>query len=928
MKLQLHHLKILITIALAVLLSVLATPWHAARADAPGTWTGTGPMQAARTNHTATLLADGRVLLAGPYNAAEIFDPNAGPQGTFSATGSMSRSRYQASSTLLPDGKVLVAGGTELSQTGSTPLATAELYDPAAGSFSLTGSMGNSRWQHSATLLADGKVLITGGLDASHRVVGAAEIFDPATGAFMALSHALITPRYAHTATRLGDGRVLIVGGRDADGKAMQSAEIYDPTTNAFYLAGTPYSSRSEHAATLLRDGKVLITGGQDHMLAYLDSAEIYDPATNTIDLVFLRPMTAARMNHTATLLPDGRVLIAGGENGNGWAASTEIFDPVQSSFTATGSMAGGRAWHTATPLANGKVLVAGGYAASALASAELYCPDCGVINRSGVMATARSGHTSTVLADGTVLIAGGYNPAAGYYLDTAEIYDPATGAYTATGTMPRPRGYHTATRLPDGRVLLVGGSNRTYTRLSSADIYDPVSKSFTFAALTAVARSGHTATLVNGSVLIIGGEGPATTISSVERFSTNQFQTIGQLRSKRVGHTVTPLSDGSLLVAGGSSSLPAEIYRPGTGTSTRIGSLADNRRYHTAMLLADGKVLISGGETIFTGSSQNISLPTAELFDPATSVFARIAGMNAARTGHTATLLANGNVLLAGGVNKYFDNFSQLQTEYLSSMETYDPATGTHAYAAFLEAARTGHTASLLPNCKVLIAGGTDGLELASSEVFKTAVCGSVPCGPAIQSVSPLSGPTGTTVTITGSGFGDLQGGSIVTFNGVGAGAAARWTDTSITIVVPNGAGTGPLVVTVYGVPSNAVPFTVNSACATNVSAQIAVVRGGFRYNRITRRYVQQVTLTNTGGTSIAGPLVLVLDGLSSGATLENRTGNTSCATPVSPYIAANIGVDNAFGPGEAATASLEFSNPANTAINYTTRLLSGASH
>ena len=245
--------------------------------------------------------------------------------GTFSPTGSMETARSSPTATALPDGRVLIAGGASGQAESSVALASAELYDPATGTFSPTGSLATARGLHTATLLPDGRVLIAGGNDGSE-VLASAELYDPATGKFSPTGP-LATARDSHTATALSDGRVLIAAGYDGTRTRFASAELYDPTTGKFSPTGSLATARNGHTATLLSGGRVLITGGYDGS-GYSVSAELYDPATGTFGPT--GSMTDARTYHTATLLSDGRVLIAGGGtyDGDRWTmlAAAELY--------------------------------------------------------------------------------------------------------------------------------------------------------------------------------------------------------------------------------------------------------------------------------------------------------------------------------------------------------------------------------------------------------------------------------------------------------------------------------------------------------------------------------------------------------------------------------------------------------------------------
>ncbi len=320
-------------------------------------------------------------------------------QGIFGPPADMNVGRNRHTATLLQDGKVLIAGGLGNASLQS-PLVSARLYDPATAAFAITATgMADARASHTATLLRSGNVLIAGGGNSS------ADLYDPATTGFTATPNLMTAPRMNHTATLLPDGKVLIAGGDDGEA-ALISAEQYDPATREFTGIGTMNVARSGHTATLLGTGRVLIAGGFDGTNRLL-SAELYDPVANAF--TGTGSMTVARDWHTATLLPGGKVLIAGGFDGTTHFASAELYDPSYGRFTPTGSMTAGRDVHAATLLLDGKVLITGGWTgADELADAELYDPVAGEFAGTGSMSQTRSYHTATLLQSGMVLIAGG----------------------------------------------------------------------------------------------------------------------------------------------------------------------------------------------------------------------------------------------------------------------------------------------------------------------------------------------------------------------------------------------------------------------------------------------------------------------------------------------------------------------------------------
>jgi hypothetical protein len=374
------------------------------------------------------------------------------------------------------------------------------------GTFVLTGSLNDSRAQHTATLLNNGMVLIAGGVGTNANnnavVLASAELYDPTTGTFTPAGN-LNIGRETHTATLLNSGMVLIAGGYGAAGVGvLSSAELYDPTNGTFTLTGSLNTARGLPTATLLNNGKVLIAGGIGS--TGLASAELYDPLTGTFTAT--GSMSTDRYAHSATLLNDGTVLVMGGLSNSLALASAELYSPTTETFTPTGSMNTARYSHSATSLNNGTVLIAGGQGTAVfLASAELYSPSTGTFTPTGSMNDTRSEHTATLLSNGTVLVAGGVATNANVVLATAESYDSTTGAFTPTGSMNTSRFDHSATLLNNGTVLIAAGANVlgvNTTFRASAELYElvalvPSSLSFSNQ-LIGTASSSQTVALTN----------------------------------------------------------------------------------------------------------------------------------------------------------------------------------------------------------------------------------------------------------------------------------------------------------------------------------------------------------------------------------------------------------------------------------------------
>lgn len=341
--------------------------------------------------------------------------------------------------------------------------------------------MKSSRIWHSATLLGDDQVLVVAGKTDDFASVSLPELFR--VGQANPPSVAMATPRFAHTTTLLPyDGTVLIAGGEPFKDSG---AELFDPGTNLWEKIGALSAARIGHTATLLDNGDVLVSGGSQSVLnGPVRTSEVYHPDSKhwtTMD----SSMTTGHTWHTATRLPSGEVLVAGGWGNDNLDTTriAELYDRNTDTWIETASMNAPRQWHTATLLGSGLVLVVGGWDGfTALSSAELYDPERHVwVEIDEPMRSHRCGHTATLLGNGSVLVTGGSDGAA---LDSAELFDPARGTWTNAAPMRVPRYLHTATLLPDGRTLVLGGDNgpslpitalwSAITPLPRAELYIP----------------------------------------------------------------------------------------------------------------------------------------------------------------------------------------------------------------------------------------------------------------------------------------------------------------------------------------------------------------------------------------------------------------------------------------------------------------------
>lgn len=644
-----------------------------------------GLLAASRTDAQAVTLLDGSVLLMGgvdstgdALSSAELFEP---ASRTFTAVGPMHEVRRAFTATLLADG-VLVVGG--LTENGS--LAACELYDPATRTFLPTGSLLESRYDHQAVRLEDGRVLVIGGeflknSSSPNVELSSCELYDPASGTFSSTGSMKET-RYAFTATLLPDGTVLAAGGQKL-ASFLATGETYSPSTGTWtQTTGSMSVALSEQRAVRMADGRVLLVGGVNDTSAPLKSGEVYSPASRTFSPT--GPMSSGRMEHVAALLPNGQVIVSGGftQVFTDLTASSDVLDPATLTFSPGPPLSIPRAFAAVATLLDGRPMVLSGGQAL---SAEIL--ENGAYGVTGGLTRDRATHAAARMADGRVLITGGVD-LLGTPLASCEVFDPATQRFTAVASMNRARNGHTCTLLPDGRVLVCGGSGD-----ATGEVYSPGSDSWQLLTMAQQHVFAQATRLLDGTVLVTGGlDGSGAAGASAELFNGSGFVSAGTLVTGRAGHAACRLVDGRVMLIGGSTGTglenlltSIEIYADGR-FSPFEASLSVARTAHTGTVLPDGSVLVAGG----LGDGGRTELSSCERVFPAGSV-SGTGSMSLPRSFHTATLLPSGHVIVVGG----------------AAGDAYDSLSGTFSSVGPLVNPRSLHTATLLHSGELLVTGG-----------------------------------------------------------------------------------------------------------------------------------------------------------------------------------------------------------------------------
>jgi len=409
-------------------------------------------------------------FLTGNYllGATSVIVDNSGVAISLESGGTITQTPI--SITVLPNAPLGARSAIVATPAGSSFAFTSHfVVAPPNSRWSLTQPLQTPHYYHTATTISGGRVLIAGG------GTSFAEIYIPSSQTW-SLTNAMSTLRNTHTATLLTDGKVLVAGGINFNQPQppVASCDVYDPALNVFAPTGPMSQARYRHTATLLNNGKVLVVGGWAQSLpsVTIDSAELYDPSTG--NWTPTGSLSIARGDHTATLLPNGRVLVAGGRTGSStYTNQVELYDPATGIWTPATSMNGQRGFHTATLLLNGQVLVAGGsVSAGQLSTVEVYDPASGNWTYVQSLKVARSVHTATLMTDGNVLVVGGSSSAA-----SAELYAPSTQVWNLVMPAHVSTSNHTATLLPNGQVLVAGGLVHGATTTRVSEVFDNSTK-------------------------------------------------------------------------------------------------------------------------------------------------------------------------------------------------------------------------------------------------------------------------------------------------------------------------------------------------------------------------------------------------------------------------------------------------------------------
>jgi len=659
----------------------------------------------------APLSAGGALLAGGVPSLGATDSPTLSPVATAmtynSATGTwtkvrnMTGARSNATATALQDGRVLVAGGRS-----NAALATSQLFNPSSSAWTTGPALAQGRFGHSAVVLKDGRVLVVGGADKQDpiRLLNSAELFNPVAGRWLSAG-SIGAPRTQFTLTALADGRALLAGGLAADGSTvLRSTLLYDPAKKLWSPGPELANPRTAHAAAMLADGRVLVSGGAD-LVGRLASSELFDPIVKSWSAG--GALATARSNHLAVSLPNGRILVIGGHGPGGGLASTELFDLSAKGMPATTrAPAGPGRWQLAATepvdtgpslahlLPDGRVLVLPGQAYSDI-DVRVYDPKLDAwttpfsrkapaCNTCGIGSPSPPVFNAAPLGDGRILLLT-VDPQK-IIAGKAEVIDLKTGKATPAAS-PGKVGQSRLYLLPDGRVWQTAeflvDSRRAF-------LYNPTTDRWTATSNVPIDLGGgmQTVTAVPGRRVLVAGALKAMVYdpASGRWADAGSFPNAGN-GSLAVGlpswsgFSATGLPSGDVFLAGGAvltgtTSGGAPIYSASsqvirwdhaTGLLAPAESMPLAISSHSAAVLADGRLLLAGGDTGEYRGETGDPVARAEIYDPATRSWSPAASLPAARSNAIAVTLADGRVLLVGGSGIWLN--SPLQSSRLPSL-------------------------------------------------------------------------------------------------------------------------------------------------------------------------------------------------------------------------------------------------------------------
>jgi Bacterial Ig-like domain (group 2)/IPT/TIG domain/Beta-propeller repeat/Galactose oxidase, central domain len=753
----------------------------------------------------------------------------------------------------------LAAGNTAITATSGTTSARASLFVTAG---SAPATLNTGRYLHSATILGNGQILIAGGISCasvgSCTYLNAAEIYNQTANTFTNTG-SMSAPRSA-PAVLLTGGKVLIAGGYSCDTSgncsSLSGAEIYDPSSGTFSGAGNMTVARSGHTVTVLNDGTVLIAGGENCSSATscvaLASAERYDPVAGTF--TYLNQLNYARFGATATLLNNGEILIAGGYNGSTFPAPGEIYFPKEGFFGTTSNNLNTPSYQgTATLLNNGKVLIAGGSTCAPpgcpTSAAELYDPNANTFSSIGSgMNVARFSHTATLLTNGQVLIAGGYSSCTSSCVAEAstELFDPVAATITSSQTLTTGVAGQSGTVISNGNVLLIGGINSGIT-VEGDEWYQPAS--LTPPGLVSIAITPSNLFLLPGQLqqLIATGtfnDGSTQTMQSVIWSSSNLTvacisNAVGVAGIADVTGQGTTTLAATAGAVGGSTTLTVEIpssiaVSPSNSTVivgttqpfSALGTFADGS---TRDLTTSATWSVSNSSVATISNlqlTQGVAAAVSAGTDAITATFAGVSGM-------TTVTVVPAVAPVVPTITSVTPTTGSSGTQVTIAGSGFGAAQGTGCvylgtgFGVIVSWADGQIVAKVAPGSQSGIVQVLQGGQQSNSIVFTVN-------GPTITGISPSSGLAGTSVTITGSGFGAAQGNGQTRLGSVN-GIVTSWSDTQVVAVVPTGDASGAAQILQNGAWSNSVAFTVNSPQIASVNPNPTAAG-------------TQVTITGTG--------------------------------------------------------------------------------